>query len=58
MPDATYEEFLESVGQGIPVKRIGTSEEAANMLVFLASDAASFISGCAINIDGGASAAW
>ena len=41
MPDATYEEFLESVGQGIPVKRIGTSEEAANMLVFLASDAAS-----------------
>ncbi|MCY3567143.1 MAG: SDR family oxidoreductase [Chloroflexi bacterium] len=58
MPDATYEEFLESVGQGIPVKRIGTSEEAANMLVFLASEAASFISGCAINIDGGASAAW
>ena len=58
MPDASYEEFLESVGQGIPVKRIGTSEEAANMLVFLASDAASFISGCAINIDGGASPSW
>lgn len=58
MPDATYEEFLESVGQSIPVKRIGTSEEAANMLVFLASDAASFITGCAINIDGGASPAW
>ncbi len=58
MPDATYEEFLENVGQGIPVKRIGTSEEAANMIVFLASDAASFISGCAINIDGGASPAW
>lgn len=58
MPDATYEEFLDSVGQSIPVKRIGTSEEAANMLVFLASDAASFITGCAINIDGGASPAW
>ena len=58
MPDATYEEFLESVGQGIPVKRIGMSEEAANMIVFLASGAASFISGCAINIDGGASPAW
>ncbi len=58
MPDATYEQFLDSVGEGIPVKRIGTSEEAANMLVFLASDAASFITGCAINIDGGASAAW
>ncbi len=58
MPDATYDEFLEAVGQGIPVKRIGTSEEAANMLVFLASEAASFITGCAINIDGGASPAW
>ncbi len=58
MPDATYEEFLASVGEGIPVKRIGTSEEAANMIVFLASGAASFISGCAINIDGGASPAW
>ncbi len=58
MPDATYEEFLDSVGQGIPVKRIGTSEEAANMIVFLASGAASFISGCAINIDGGASPMW
>ena len=58
MPDATYEEFLDSVGQGIPVQRIGTSEEAANMIVFLASGAASFISGCAINIDGGASPAW
>ena len=58
MPDATYDEFLESVGQRIPVKRIGTSEEAANMIVFLVSGPASFISGCAINIDGGASPAW
>ena len=58
MPDASYEEFLESVGEGIPVRRIGTSEEAANVLIFLASEAASFITGCAINIDGGASPAW
>ena len=58
MPDASYEEFLASVGERIPVKRIGTSEEAANMIVFLVSGAASFISGCAINIDGGASPAW
>ncbi len=58
MPDANYDEFLASVGQSIPVQRIGTAEEAANMIVFLASDAASFISGCAINIDGGASPTW
>ena len=58
MPDASYDEFLSSVGQGIPVGRIGSSDEAANVLVFLASDAASFITGCAINIDGGASPSW
>lgn len=58
MPDATYDEFLSSVGESIPVGRIGTSEEAANMLIFLASTAASFITGCAINIDGGASPMW
>ncbi len=58
MPDASYDEFLGSVGEGIPVGRIGTAEEAANVLVFLASSAASFITGCAINIDGGASPAW
>ena len=59
MPDATYEEFLDSVGERIPVKRIGTSEEAANMIVFLASGPSQLHqSGCAINIDGGASPAW
>ncbi len=58
MPNATYDEFLASVGQTIPVQRIGAAEEAANVIVFLASDAASFITGCAINIDGGASPAW
>ena len=57
MPNATYDEFLASVGQTIPLQRIGAAEEAANMIVFLA-DAASFITGCAINIDGGASPAW
>lgn len=58
MPDATYDEFLASVGESIPVGRIGASEEAANVLIFLASQASSFITGCAINIDGGASPAW
>lgn len=38
----------------IPLGRIGTPEEFANLLVFLASDAARYISGQAITVDGGA----
>ena len=43
----------ESVG-AIPLGRIGTPDEFASMLVFLASDAARYISGQAITVDGGA----
>ena len=43
----------ESVG-AIPLGRLGTPEEFANLLVFLASDAARYISGQAITVDGGA----
>ncbi len=38
----------------IPAGRLGTPEEFANLLVFLASDAARYISGQAITVDGGA----
>jgi 3-oxoacyl-[acyl-carrier protein] reductase len=43
----------DSVG-AIPLGRLGTPEEFANLLVFLASDAARYISGQAITVDGGA----
>ena len=46
----------ESIGS-IPLGRLGTPEEFANLLVFLASDAARYISGQAIIVDGGATAA-
>jgi NAD(P)-dependent dehydrogenase (short-subunit alcohol dehydrogenase family) len=39
------------------VPRLGTSEEVARLVCFLASDEASFINGAAITIDGG-SLAW
>jgi len=37
----------------IPLRRIGKAEEFANLACFLVSDAASYISGTAINVDGG-----
>ena len=39
----------------IPLGRMGTAEEFANLACFLASDAGSYITGTATNVDGGAS---
>jgi 3-oxoacyl-[acyl-carrier protein] reductase len=39
----------------IPIGRIGKAEEFANLACFLASDAASYITGTATNVDGGRS---
>jgi NAD(P)-dependent dehydrogenase (short-subunit alcohol dehydrogenase family) len=43
------------MGRAVPLGRVGTAEEFANMVLFLASDAGSYITGTAINIDGGLS---
>ncbi|MFN0091642.1 MAG: SDR family NAD(P)-dependent oxidoreductase [Acidimicrobiales bacterium] len=50
-----FEEFLERTGRAVPIGRMGDPQEFANLACFLASDAASFVTGCAINVDGGAS---
>ncbi|MDX1908328.1 MAG: 3-oxoacyl-[acyl-carrier-protein] reductase [Bacteroidia bacterium] len=39
--------------ENIPLKRAGTTEDVANLCVFLASDMASYITGQVINVDGG-----
>ena len=44
---------LNKVLRRIPLRRIGTSEEVANMLEFLASDKASYITGSTFFVDGG-----
>lgn len=54
-PDLPYEDFLQQQAKGIPLARIGKAEEFANVACFLASDAASYVSGTAINVDGGRS---
>lgn len=48
-------DFYAEMGKRIPMGRVGTAEEFANMALFLASDAGSYITGTAINIDGGMS---
>ena len=49
----SYDEFLRPVGDTVPLKRMGEAEEFANVACFLASDAASYVTGTAINVDGG-----
>jgi len=41
--------------KSIPMGRMGESEEVAKVIAFLASDAASYVTGCCINVDGGIS---
>ena len=45
--------FWKSRSDAIPMGRVGTDEEVADLIAFLASDRARFITGQAINIDGG-----
>jgi 3-oxoacyl-[acyl-carrier protein] reductase len=42
-----------SLGAEIPMGRVGTPEEFANVIVFLASERASYVTGTAIQVDGG-----
>ncbi|WP_174733337.1 SDR family oxidoreductase [Mesobacillus harenae] len=49
----TWDEFSQSPAHKVPLGRIGEAEEAANVIGFLVSDAASYITGTSVNIDGG-----
>ncbi len=50
------EQLYETMGRNVPIGRVGRAEEAANVIAFLASAAASFVTGTSVNLDGGASA--
>ncbi len=51
----TLDEYYAQIGRNVPLGRVGEAAEAANVIAFLASDAASYVTGTSINIDGGSS---
>ena len=49
----TLEEHYQRLASRVPLGRLGDPDEAANVIVFLASDLASYVTGSCINVDGG-----
>lgn len=53
MTDVLKDEVKEEISKTIPLKRMGTPEDVANVVEFLASEKSSYITGQVINVDGG-----
>jgi len=54
-PETDFDAFTRELAKGVPLGRMGTAEEFANLACFLASEQGSYITGTAINVDGGRS---
>lgn len=53
MTDVLPDSVKENIYNQIPLKRMGTAKEVAELIYFLGTDASSYITGQVINIDGG-----
>jgi 3-oxoacyl-[acyl-carrier protein] reductase len=51
--DTIPEKVLDQLRQRVPLRRLGTPEDVANVYAFLASDEASYINGAVIEVSGG-----
>lgn len=56
-PGGSLDEAYLQMGQGVPIGRVGEAREVAALIALLASPLGGFISGTAINVDGGMGAA-
>ena len=52
-PNVSFEEYVAQAGRAVPMGRMGKAEEFAAVATFLASEQAGYVTGCAINVDGG-----
>jgi len=53
MTEVLGEEFKQNAAKQIPLGRVGSPDDVANAVVFLASDEASYITGHVLNVNGG-----
>ena len=53
MRDGISEERLQGIGEGLPLKRIGSTREMAGACLYLASDLAGFVTGATLDVNGG-----
>ena len=54
--DGQYDEFVKTRNNQVPMKKMGSSFDVANAVLFLASDEAKYITGTEIVVDGGLTA--
>lgn len=52
-PDLALDEAYEKMGSPIPLRRVGEAREVATLITYLASPLSGYITGTAINVDGG-----
>lgn len=53
MTDVLKDEIKQDIEKNIPLKRIGTPQDVANVVKFLASEDSSYITGQVLHVDGG-----
>jgi NAD(P)-dependent dehydrogenase (short-subunit alcohol dehydrogenase family) len=54
-PSLSLDDHYARMGRHVPMQRVGEASEAGDVIAFLCSDAASYVTGASVNVDGGMS---